>query len=458
MMRVRSYFSARAGRRAVLAFLATVFVASGEAGRAQYPNPNPPTQADAPSPGVSLSRPRFSADATIQPGNSGAPEVRVDYRFARSELLFERRLGGYHASYELRVIFIAEKGRRQVAGDAFSRELQVSRYADTNVLGEDIFDHISFQLPPGKYQAEIHLTDLLAERTSVTSVSVEVPGVAGEIWLTDLSLGIARADSSREPAAETEVDPRPSRRFAEDVTRLAASGEVVDNRRAGLPESTYTLRWRVASDLESDVARGDTTLARRGTRTQFVIRPRLGPLQPGAYRFILDLTSPLVSVKGRKKTVPIRREKEFSVEQSAATAALDPRTTIEVLRYIASDAEKSEMDRLQTVEDRQAFWETFWRRRDPNPETPENERMDEFYKRVRYADQHFGVGGAGWKTDMGRIYIQNGQPDEVVRNPFRFDGPPEEIWYYYHDRRTYYFVDRDGFGRYELDLNRTQSQ
>jgi hypothetical protein len=59
---------------------------------------------------------------------------------------------------------------------------------------------------------------------------------------------------------------------------------------------------------------------------------------------------------------------------------------------------------------------------------------------------------------MGRIYIQNGKPDEVVRNPFRFDGPPEEIWYYYHDRKSYYFVDRDGFGRYEIDETRTQSQ
>ena len=82
--------------------------------------------------------------------------------------------------------------------------------------------------------------------------------------------------------------------------------------------------------------------------------------------------------------------------------------------------------------------------------------MEEFYRRVRYADQRFGVGGPGWKTDMGRIYIQYGPPDEIVRNPFRFDGPPEEIWYYYQSRRTFTFVDRDGFGRYELDLERSR--
>jgi hypothetical protein len=56
---------------------------------------------------------------------------------------------------------------------------------------------------------------------------------------------------------------------------------------------------------------------------------------------------------------------------------------------------------------------------------------------------------------MGRIYIKYGQPDEVVRSPFNIDRPPEEIWYYYQDRHTYYFVDKDGFGRYELDIIRS---
>ncbi len=438
--------------------LATTVFAPVDRALAQYPNPGPAAQPEMPSPGISLSRPRFSADATIQPGDSGAPEVRVDYRFARSELLFERRPDGYHAGYEIRVIFSKEKGKQQVAGDAFSRELQVLRYAETHLQGVDIFDHITFQLPPGKYEAEIMLTDLTAERTATTTVPVEVPGIAGEIWITDLSLGTIGADSLRVSVEGGEIDPKPSRHFADDVTRLVALGEIVDNRRADSPDSTYTLHFRVASDFEPNVARGDTSIVRRGVRTRFVIRPRLGTLNAGTYRVILDLTSPLVSVKGRKKPTPIRREKEFTVEQSAATAALDPRTSIEVLRYIASDAEAAEMDHLRTEEERRAFWESFWQRRDPSPETPDNEKMDEFYKRVRYADQHFGVGGPGWKTDMGRIYIQNGQPDEIVRNPFRFDGPPEEIWYYYRDRKTFYFVDRDGFGRYELDLNRTQSQ
>jgi GWxTD domain-containing protein len=252
------------------------------------------------------------------------------------------------------------------------------------------------------------------------------------------------------------LTPNPARSFGDELQRFASSGEVVDNRPAGSPDSMFQLSFRILNELQAVAAHGDTAIARRGPRTPFLIRPALGPLEPGVYRFVLELTKPLITTKGQKKATPIRREKSFTVVPSAASATLDLKTALEVLRYIATDAELAEMDRLQTPEDRRAFWEAFWHRRDPDPETPRNDAMEEFYKRVRYADQRFGVGGPGWKTDMGKIYIQFGQPDEIVRNPFRFDGPPEEIWYYYQSRRTYVFVDRDGFGRYELDAERTR--
>ena len=163
---------------------------------AQYPNPNPAASPESPTPGVSLGRPRFSADAVIQPGAGGNPEVRIDYRIARSELLFERSTSGYRAAYSILVIF--KKGDREVAGDTFTRELRVARYAETTSRGNDLIDHVTFHIPEGKYHIVIALTDLTAERTSDAGLEIEVPGAsAGQIWFTDLSFGTLIADSTR---------------------------------------------------------------------------------------------------------------------------------------------------------------------------------------------------------------------------------------------------------------------
>lgn len=441
-----------------LALLAAVAaIAYVDAAFAQYPSTPPPGPSEAEVPGTSASRPRFSADAAIQPGDRGSAEVRIDYRLGRGELLFERSASGYRAGYEIRVIFLSAKGNKQVAGDSFTHNLKVSRFSETTFQGDDIADHVTFSVPPGRYVIEVALTDLRAERTSTTSLDIDVPGVpAGQLWFTDLSLGTARADSTDGPASTAGIDPNPSRRFGENLPQMVAVAEIVDNRPAGAPDSTYHIQYEIISEVQLTMARGDTTIARHGTRTPFQIGPHIGSLDPGTYRFVIALVSPATNEKGKKKGPPLLREKTFTVEQTASNVTIDSRKSIEVLRYIASDPELNAMDRLSTPEGRRAFWEEFWRQRDPTPETAQNEAMDEFYKRVQYANQHFGAGGQGWKSDMGGIYITFGQPDEIVRNPFRFEGPPEEIWYYYRARKTYFFVDKDGFGRYELDPARSQ--
>src|SRR5713101_2366523 len=85
----------------------------------------------------------------------------------------------------------------------------------------------------------------------------------------------------------------------------------------------------------------------------------------------------------------------------------------EEVGYIITDEERKAFSRLQTDEERQQFIEQFWLRRDPTPDTEENEFKEEHYRRVTYANEHFGSGIPGWKTDRGKIYITYGPADEV---------------------------------------------
>jgi GWxTD domain-containing protein len=96
--------------------------------------------------------------------------------------------------------------------------------------------------------------------------------------------------------------------------------------------------------------------------------------------------------------------------------------------YIITPEERQAFLRLQTNEEREQFIEQFWLRRDPTPDTPENEFKEEHYRRIAYANEHFASGIPGWKTDRGRIYITWGPPDEIESHPSggSYERPFEE--------------------------------
>jgi GWxTD domain-containing protein len=96
--------------------------------------------------------------------------------------------------------------------------------------------------------------------------------------------------------------------------------------------------------------------------------------------------------------------------------------------YIISDEERSAFKKLSTDEERQQFIEQFWLRRDPTPDTEENEYREEHYRRIAYANERFASGIPGWKTDRGRIYIAYGPADEIESHPAggSYERPYEE--------------------------------
>src|SRR6476646_1439431 len=100
----------------------------------------------------------------------------------------------------------------------------------------------------------------------------------------------------------------------------------------------------------------------------------------------------------------------------------------EDVAYIITDEERQAFKRLQTDEEREQFIEQFWLRRDPTPDTIENEFKEEHYRRIAYTNEQFASGIPGWKTDRGRIYITYGPPDEKETHPSggTYERPSEE--------------------------------
>jgi len=104
----------------------------------------------------------------------------------------------------------------------------------------------------------------------------------------------------------------------------------------------------------------------------------------------------------------------------------------EEVGYIITPVEKEVFLQLQTDRERDFFIEAFWKQRDPTSGTPENEFKDEHYRRLHYANRHFGrsVPWPGWKTDRGRIYIILGEPRGIDRHTGESQVYKTEVWFY----------------------------
>jgi GWxTD domain-containing protein len=132
----------------------------------------------------------------------------------------------------------------------------------------------------------------------------------------------------------------------------------------------------------------------------------------------------------------------------------------EDVAYIITDEESRSFRRLQTDEDREQFIDQFWLRRDPTPDTIENECKDQHYRRIAYSNEYFGSAIPGWKTDRGRIYIKFGPPDEIDSHPATRSRRPMEEWTYRKIEGVgndvlLHFVDMTGVGICYLTMDPT---
>jgi GWxTD domain-containing protein len=146
----------------------------------------------------------------------------------------------------------------------------------------------------------------------------------------------------------------------------------------------------------------------------------------------------------------------------------------EDVRWIITDQEAKTFKSLSNDEERDSFIEQFWQRRNPNPDSNDNEYRDQYYARIAYANEHFAAGMPGWMTDRGHIYIAYGKADSVDSHPSggSYERPmdegggetstfPFEVWHYRYlegigDNIDIEFVDTCMCGEYKATIDRSE--
>ncbi len=308
----------------------------------------------------------------------------------------------------------------------------VPSFANTVSPTAAIVESRSFAVPPGRYRVRVSVRDRNADVTSAAAATVEAPDYSRvPVGLSDLELGVVDSSGRFEPV--------PARAFGLEAGRLAARLALFDRRPGPWPRS-YGLHYRILDEQGNEAAAGDSTVALGRSAEPRVVRAPATGLFLGTYVFRLELA------EGRSRW---RVDRSFEVQESGPPRGRDFDRMLEVLAIIAEPKEVAALRALGPAQ-RGRGWDEFWRKRDPTPETSRNEALIEFFRRVRYAEHHFEGFGPGWRSDMGRIYIRYGPPEQVETQSAVLGQTRWEIWTYSRPHRRFVFEDRDGFGRYVL--------
>jgi GWxTD domain-containing protein len=376
--------------------------------------------------------PFFTADLAVAVDSSSHAKVRVVLSVPYPELDWERAGEGYSAGVELVVEMVPEKGQRRLYGDSWEKRLLLTDYAATVSHRNQLVEIREFAVPPGKYSVRVQVEDVRSLLLSEVRDHVEVRDLSKvPVGFADLELGLVDSSGT--------FVPFPSRQFGFNSGGVAVRAVLVD-RRVGEWPRPYHYHWRVLDDTGAGAAQGDTLVNVTRTAEPVVLRPPHSNLFIGGYTFELEMQEGKTSW---------RTTRTFEVEESGPPHGHDFEQMLEALAYIADNAEVDAM-RNKSPDEQATLWEAFWRRRDPTPDTPRNEYQIEFFRRLRYADQHFLGFGPGWRSDMGRAYIRYGPPDQTEQRQASATQPALEIWYYNQPYRRLVFGDREGFGRFTL--------
>ena len=180
------------------------------------------------------------------------------------------------------------------------------------------------------------------------------------------------------------------------------------------------------------------------------------------------------SVDPLKRPISEKQRHENSKSLKNELSKSDKKWLNEDVIYIISSEERDAFKRLSNDEERENFIEQFWLRRDPTPDTVENEYKEEHYERIAYANEHFPAGIPGWKSDRGKMYIMYGKPDEIESHPSggTYDRPqdegggqtstfPFETWRYRYiedigQEIIIEFVDTCMCGDYHMTIDRSE--
>jgi GWxTD domain-containing protein len=386
--------------------------------------------------------PAFVVDALSFAADSARSRLDVFIQVAYENLSFVKNGDTYEATYELTTT-LYDSANSVIDETTKSEEIKGLSYDQTVAAGAFKVTQNVFTLSPGQYVLAVQLRDNESKNVRRLQREVRVPNFArGALALSDIML-VARVIAQGERRT---IVPNISPNVGNLPDAFYIFFEAYDRRQL----DSVRFRAKVLDDKDQVLLTSDTVELLTLGRNEVIMRIEHSRLPLGDYK--LEVTAlPAHSMQEEPLPALAAKGRMFIVRWRGLPLGLkNLDLAIEQLRYFAMVGEISKMEDASTLEEKQRLFLEFWKKRDPNPNTPRNERMEQYYARVDYANKHFSHFMEGWRTDMGMVYITFGPPNNVERHPFDIDSKPYEVWSYYSLNYSFVFVDQTGFGDYRL--------
>jgi len=364
--------------------------------------------------------------------------VQVPYE----NLSFLKKDGIYIASYEMTIDILDSTGRL-VSEKLWTEEVKAETFEQSASPQAYSLVQRVFEVSPGPYSIvtimrdnETRQNQKLTRRITVSDYS------SSDFSLSDIML-VSKLNIVGE---KKNIVPNVSPNVGPVVDAFHVFFEVYN--KSGLDSVRFAID--VLNEL-AEKARQDSQVRRLSPgRNQIFSKIEHGTLPIGDYTLYVRAFSLHVSPGSEMKYIATTSRTFIVRWRGLPKGIKDIEAAIEQCVYEAKDSEMKQMREGKTPDEKQKHFLEFWKKRDPNPNTPRNEKMEEYFARVEYANKMFKHYIEGWRTDMGMVYIMFGPPSNVERHPFDIDAKPHEIWTYYDLNHSFVFVDRTGFGDYRL--------
>jgi GWxTD domain-containing protein len=383
----------------------------------------------------------FSFDAiSVISDQPGKTRVDVYVEVPYHELHFVKTGEQYLANYEASVQFVASD-KQVVDQRSWGNEVRVSDFNQTTSEKLKSLTHQMLNLAPGNYKIDVQIYEPETKKRTTKHNSIIVSDFSkDELSFSDIML----VNKLTRVGDKTGVIPNVSGSFLRQKEGFFLFFEAYHVS----PVDSLFLICRILDWNKKAVWQKDLAEPPSESKMQIFVKVDSIEFPAGVYTTFIDGYN---ARSGSNPDLKAETSRLFSVhwaDMPLTVTNLDK--AIEELQYVAKGEELDSIEAGKTIDERRKRFLAFWEKRNPDPSSGRNPLMEEYYRRVDYANRTFTHYIEGWKTDMGMVYIRLGPPESIERHPFEMDVKPYEIWYYYQLNRECIFVDYTGFGDYRL--------